>query len=203
VDQDVNKKNGNFKKNVLLQSLEQLKDWLVSRGIDLSRWGCGQAKTVESLWDELVNGEMLIQDNPTLRIGHVVQIIIRRDQKILIESEQVFDDKRIRTRNYPPSEKMRKDETYREAAIRCLQEELGLDPEDIEIIDSTYRQTQKELESPSYPGLQTRYLFHIVEARVNGLPDTDFWTDESAQNQKDPIRRHHWTWRPQADGKPG
>ena len=183
-----------------IQSLDQLKEWLASQGIDKSRWGHGQAKTLECLWEEMVDGETGIQDNPALRIVPVTQVIIRRGDEILIETEQEFGDKRKRPRNHPPSEKIRRDETYIDAAIRCLQEELGLARQDIDIIDSTYRQTLKELESPSYPGLFTRYIFHIVEARVSGLPDANFWTHESTRNGKDLVRKHHWIWRPQTDG---
>ncbi len=182
-----------------IQSLAQLKDWLSSRGIDISQWGRGKAKRLECLWSEIANEEVSIQDQPTIRIVPVVQVIIRRGQKILIEAKQEFDDKRIRFRSHPPSEKIRQGENYVEAAIRCLEEELGLERQNIKIIPSTYRQRQKELDSPSYPGLYTRYTFHIVEARVNGLPDTDFWTDESARSENDPVRRHHWVWRVQTD----
>jgi hypothetical protein len=31
-----------------------------------------------------------------------------------------------------------------------------------------------------------------------GLPPTDFVTDETDTNPEDPIRRHYWTWRPEA-----
>ncbi len=182
-----------------IQSLAQLKDWLSSRGIDISQWGRGKAKRLECLWSEIANEEVSIQDQPTIRIVPVVQVIIRRGQKILIEAKQEFNDKRIRSRNRPPSEKIRQGESYIEAAIRCLQEELDLERQNIKVIPSTYHQTQQERDALSYPGLYTRYIFHIVEARVSGLPDTDFWTNESAQNKNDPVRRHHWVWRVQTD----
>lgn len=177
-----------------IHSLAQLKGWLTSQNIDIARWGSGPTKTLESLWDELVNGEMSIQGNPPLRVTSVVRVIIRNGNRILIEAEQEFGDKRKRARNHPPSEKMRAGESYLEAAKRCLQEELGLASEDFEINDSMYRQIQQELESPSYPGLPTRYIFHIVEARVSGLPQTDFWTAEAGYNHQDPVKRHYWVW---------
>lgn len=186
------KSNQNLAEN--MQSLSQLKAWLASKKVDISQWGRGTAKSLESLWDEVRYGEVYLQDNPPLRVINVVQVIIRKKDKILIESEQEFDDERRRSRNHPPSEKMRRGENYVEAASRCLQEELGLKRQDFEILSSTYQQKQKELESPSYPNLHTCYIFHIVEARVSNLPETNFWTDESAQNQQDPIRRHYWTW---------
>ena len=94
---------------------------------------------------------------------------------------------------------MKHGECHLEAAARCLQEELGLEPQDFEILPDTYRQRQDELESPSYPGLHTCYVFHVVEAKVKGLPTTNFWTDETIQNPTDPIKRHYWTWQTAVD----
>lgn len=182
-----------------IQSLRQLKHWLVSKGIDTSYWGQGSTKTLESLWNEIVGAETGLQDDPPLRIIDVVQVIIRHGDEMLIEAEQEFADKRRRRRSHPPSEKMKRGECHLEAAARCLQEELGLELEDFEILPDTYHQRQDELESPSYPGLHTCYVFHVVEAKVKGLPTTDFWTNESAQNPNDPIKRHYWTWQTAAD----
>lgn len=178
-----------------IQNIDQLKAWLASNGIDISRWGRGTAKNVENLWDEILSGESRLQENPTLRIIPVTQVIVRRGNNILIEAEQEFVDNRRRARNHPPSEKMKHGEHYIDAAVRCLQEELGLDGQDIEIIPSTYRQIQEEAESLSYPGLWTRYIFHVVEAKVNGLPDSDFWTIETVDNEQEAVKKHFWVWR--------
>ncbi len=177
------------------QTIDELRSWLVSNGIDICRWGRGTAKTVENLWDEISSGESRLQADPALRIIPVTQVIVRKGNDILIEAEQEFVDNRRRRRNHPPSEKMRRGEHFVDAAIRCLQEELGLDYQDIEIAPSTYRQIQRESESLSYPGLWTRYIFHIVEAKVNGLPNTDFWTFETGENEKDAVKKHYWVWR--------
>jgi ADP-ribose pyrophosphatase YjhB (NUDIX family) len=184
---------------VKIKTMDQLKTWLAARDIDASQWGRGAAKTIEGLWEEIANGEISIHDDPPLRVVPVACVIIRKGDDILIELEQEFGDKRVRRRNQPPSEKMKEDEHYTDAAVRCLQEELGLRPSHFEIIPSTYHQVEKEQDSPSYPGLHTRYTFHIVEAKVKGLPDRDFWTDESAENENDMVRRHHWVWRTQPD----
>ncbi len=181
------------------QSLAELKVWLVSRGINLSLWNRDSAKSVTDLWQELTTGEIQLQDMPPLRIVPVVLVIIRDGDKVLIELEQELDDNRIRPRNSLPSEKMQTGESYLEAATRCLKEELALGPANFELITSTYRRKEEENESPSYPGLCTRYIFHIIEVRVSGLPTTDFWTAESPQHQNAPVKRHHWAWRYETD----
>jgi ADP-ribose pyrophosphatase YjhB (NUDIX family) len=181
-----------------IRTLNELKAWLTTKSIDISQWGRGTAKTVESLWHEIVNQEVYLQDNPPLRVSSVVQVIVRKGNRILLEAEQVFDDQRRRFRDCPPSEKMRQGENYRDAALRCLNEELGVDEQSVELITSTYRQGQEETESLSYPGLRTRYILHRIEAKVAGLPATDFWTIEAARSQRDPTRKHRWVWRNQA-----
>jgi NUDIX domain len=183
-----------------IQSLDELKAWLISKGVDISPWGTGATKKVESLWDEIVNGEIYLQDDPPLRITPVVQIIIRKGENILMESEQEFIDNRRRFRNHPPSEKIRQGEDYIDAVMRCLNEELQLEYHNIEILDSTYRQIQQENDSPSYPGLPTQYNIHRVEAKVDGLPSGEnFWTIEAVQGREDPVKKHYWVWRKQVD----
>ncbi len=112
---------------------------------------------------------------------------------MLIEVEQELNDKRIRPRNSLPSEKMKAGESYLQAASRCLKEELELEATDIELVPSTYHQEKKENASPSYPGLCTHYILHLIEARITSLPSTDFWTAESDSTTL--VQRHHWAWR--------
>lgn len=180
-----------------IDSEEQLEALLVSEGIDLSEWGVGKAKTTRDLWNEITEGVSVIETGPICRTVPVVQVLIRKDGYILIEAEQRLKDGRLRRRNILPSEKIRPGEDLEAAAIRCLLEEVGVDRQDVEIIEAPSRQVDEETESPSYPGLNTKYSFKIVETRVRGLPDSDFWTLESSDNEDDPVHSHHWTWRPE------
>jgi hypothetical protein len=178
-------------------SPNSLEAWLRVKGIDTALWGQGGAKGVAQLWDELSQGEITLQDDPPLRLVHVVQITIRRQNDILVEGEQEFDNGQRRWRNLLPSEKMQPGENYLDAAQRCLQEELGVDKRDISFVASTYGQKQMVADSPSYPGLLTQSTFHTIEAIVYGLPGNDFWHENSANQhgRSDPVRRHHWVWR--------
>lgn len=173
----------------------QLQTWLQEQGINLSQWGQADAKTIASLWEELQHGDCVLQADPPLRISHIAQIIISRGEKLLIEAEQELGDGRSRSRLIPPSEKMRPGEDIAAAAWRCLQEELNVEPGEATLHLESYRQRIRELDSLSYPGLRTRYIFHRLNADVPGLPNEDFWRDNQAFSLGDPVRRQRWSWR--------
>jgi hypothetical protein len=177
------------------QDVRQLESWLAAKQIDTSQWGGVGTKSLANLWTEYIEGEISFQDDPPTRIVQVVQVIIRRGNRILLEVEQEFGNNQRRVRKQPPSEKLKRGESYVEAAQRCLEEELGLRSNEMAFLGAGgYQQVQVVNESPSYPGLTTRYTFHAVEAIVKGLPDCDFWLDNRSFNSGDPIRRHRWAW---------
>lgn len=170
----------------------ELGAWLVASGINVSHWGRGGSKTLDDLWREYLAGESTFDDDPPSRWVEVAQLVIKRGDATLIELEQVFADGRRRTRMRPPSEKLLRGETPRAAALRCLQEELGLSAAGVAIEDN-HETIEETADTPSYPGLPTRYLFQILEVTDTGLPDGDFYRENSAPG--DPIRRHLWGWR--------
>jgi hypothetical protein len=175
-----------------LRDLEQL---LSANGIDLTAWGQGEAKRLEDLFNEIEAGESRLQVDPLLRLLAVVQVNVRGQTGTLVEAEQELADGRRRPRNQPPLEKIKAGEQPVEVAVRCLMEELGMGRERIFIDEGSCRLTLEVKDSPSYPGLRGQFLYHAFEARVEGLLDADFWTDETADNEKDPVRRHHWVWK--------
>lgn len=177
-----------------LGSVQALHDWLAAQGIDVSKWGRDKTKSVTHLWHELRHGEAHLQADPPLRRVDVAQIIIRRQDRVLVEMIQEFGDGQRRFRNQPPSEKMQGGETYLDAAHRCLQEELGVSPHTAVFHESTYQQKSFATDSYSYPGLSTRYTLHRMEAAVPTLPSHDFWRENVSEHQGDPVRRHFWSW---------
>ncbi len=177
-------------------SEQALNQWLKEQGIETDRWLAPGTKGVADLWLEIVTGDARLQQEPPLRLVNVVQVIIRRGDRILVEAEQELDDESKRARNTPPSEKMKPGESVVAAATRCLQEELGVESGNVSWHTATIRRSQRVTDSPSYPGLPTRYTFHSIEATVEGLPDGDFWHENLAfADGHDPIRRHRWAWR--------
>ena len=178
-----------------LTSLQELHDWLMAKEIDITIWGRLEGtKTILHLWEEIIAGETSLQDEPPLRIVDAVEIIIRRGDRILYEVAQEMEGGSSRPRQYPPSEKIKRGETAQQAAVRGLYEEMGVVAAAITFIAHSYHQRQRQLPSVSYPGLNTLYQLHSLEAHVTGLPTDNFTTDEAAGNSHDPVTRHHWAW---------
>ena len=177
------------------RSEKELSAWLDKNNIDAARWGAGTTKSVTNLWEELANGDAYVQEDPPMRVVHVAEVVVRAGDRVLIEAEQEFGNLHRRFRNRFPSEKMRMGENVRVSALRCLQEELGVDRQAVTFLDVPLKQIEKVKDSPSYPGLPTQYTFHRVETAVAGLPTADFWRENASFGHGDPVRRHRWTWR--------
>jgi hypothetical protein len=176
------------------ENQEELEQFLISKGIDTSLWGKGDAKSVSDLWNEIISGDSSIQAKPFMRIVNAVKIIIRKDKKVLTEFQQELQDGRKRSRNMLPSEKKHIAENYRAAVKRAIYEEFGINEDDIESIIPTGETKQEIRESISYPGLLTRYRYYFYEARINNLPGSEFWTIEKREAHS-PIKRHLWKWK--------
>ncbi len=179
--------------------LNELITWLHTQGINPAAWETANGKRVENLWQEWLQGEFEFQGTPPMRYIQVLQLIIRREEFVLIEAEQELGDGSRRTRGLPPSEKIKRGETYLEAAMRCCYEEIGVSAQAVQLLSESYRQWEETAESPSYPGLPTHYTFHSLQAIITGLPAEDFWRDNHAFAQGDPVKRHRWGWRKMAN----
>ena len=173
-----------------------MQQWLGEQQIDLSSWGQENAKTVADLWQEVASQDVTLTADPPLRHLRIVTINIRRGHLLLTEIEQYFHDGRKRSRNLQPSEKIKVGECYREAARRCLHEELGVRTEHILLTDSSHRVKETRKTSYSYPMLESIYTQHIVDAVVPNLPSADFLIPNNAPDGSDPVAAHLWGWRP-------
>ena len=80
----------------IITTQDALIDWLQRHQIPIDEWGQGDAKTVAALWQEIKNGETMLQDEPPLRILQVAQLLIQRDGLVLHEVEQILHDGRRR-----------------------------------------------------------------------------------------------------------
>lgn len=176
--------------------IQSLESWLQRRQISVEAWGLGSSKSIETLWAELQSGESELAEDPPRRIVSVVQIIIRREEHVLVEASQELEDGRQRGRWQLPSEKMHPGEEPAETALRGLREELGVAAEEVSFVPGSVESWQWERDSISYPGLRTCYRFYRVEAVVAGLPHQPFSTREEATGPGEPVNRHFWEWAP-------
>jgi NUDIX domain len=176
-------------------SVHDLRSWLASRDVPVDRWGTGQAKRVEDLWSELGSGESVLTDRPPRRRVAFVSVVVRRGDAILTEVAQLLAAGGTRTRRQPPAEKMHAGEDAETAAYRCAWEELGVPRESCRVIPGRHAEASRTSESPSYPGLVTRYQMTQVEMAIPDLPDTAFSTAESDRSQDATVKVHYWDWR--------
>ncbi|KAI4338049.1 hypothetical protein L6164_016403 [Bauhinia variegata] len=214
-----NHKNQSLPSRHNFASPQSLSEWLNPRlpSDSFASWGVKPGtKNVHNLWIELSEGETSLADStPPVRTVQVITVrVIGKDGKFLIESHQELSDGNVRKRGRPLSEKMKPHEDPESAAIRGIREELGsvvigsegdFEMSDIVSIDpNSYEMKVEERNSDSYPGLPGCYVMHTLTARVDGLPDGDFCTDEldeygnsDKKNVKDiavSVKKHYWTW---------
>ena len=140
-----------------VKKLMKLLSWF---NIPVDKFGKGEAKSVQNLLDEINNGDcrLIISRDGIYREVFVIRAYINYKGLILKEDKQVFDDGRIRERNYfHISEKIRVDEKFEEALKRAVKKELGIESK----LNWENRSVgeKEDMDSLSYPMLTTRYLF--------------------------------------------
>ncbi|MDO8507472.1 MAG: hypothetical protein Q7S53_02795 [bacterium] len=155
--------------------IEEIRETLLNHGVDITQWGKGCSKSLENLVDEVRDGEaeLAVDHNGEIsRISNIVKAdILYNDAATgkkfkLVEDKQVFNDGRERERHIDTSigEKMKPKESAQEALERGIEEELGISS----LTDIKSKEDKiVERESKSYPGLLTKYIFHIFEATIS------------------------------------
>ena len=152
-----------------------LRQQLEDAGIDTSKWGTGESKTLAHLQKEIDDGETVLTTDESGDLirrvefcgGDIYFVSSDGMKHRLKEEKQVFKDGRERKRDlgHAVSEKMKLGEDHKEAMIRGLREELGIDG-DVAINEIG---TDKEdlPTSPSYSGLPSQYIRHRFEIVLN------------------------------------
>lgn len=151
----------------------KLKEKLIKSGIDVSLWGKGPSRTLEALYNEIVNGEAILFDSGGGKLLRKVTITgvdlfyTTQNGKLLKlkQEKQVFKDGRIKFRHskLSVSEKMKPNETPLEATLRGITEELGISGP---FYLSRTSSSIETLYSKSYPGLKSQYLCHHFKGYV-------------------------------------
>lgn len=161
--------------NIQITALSDLVSILQYSNIDISKWGKGEAKTIEHLLQEILEGESKLFFNEEGKLireieasnGFVYYQVDESTRLKLIEDKQVFIDGRVRSRRdrgFSIAEKIKPGEDPSVAFSRCINEELNIYGDfNLMVIPSE----TKFLESMSYPGLWTCYLNHQFEVFLN------------------------------------
>lgn len=159
------------------ESVEALGGLLQEYSIPIQLWGQGRAKTVGHLFKELAEGdtELVTLGRELLRQVAFVNIDVYADfdgaKHRLREDRQVFDEglptERTRTREMVGAvkEKLHKSENPEAVIERAIQEELQVRGK---IAYEKLREEDLDEESPSYPGLRSKYKAHFFRADLKG-----------------------------------
>ena len=136
--------------------------------LPIEKYGIGKAKTVQELMEEIESGETIIsiENQKPIRNIEIAFISIYFGEFQLVEDRQEFSDGRVRKREIKGiSEKMlNKNENPLDCAKRAMAEELAIQEGfEIEFVETVL----EENESPSYPGLISRYKIHKFKADLS------------------------------------
>jgi len=140
---------------------------LIALGTDVTVWGKAESKTINDLWQELQKKEcriLLEASGPVRETIAVVADISERENPSrgqLRELEQTLKDGRTRKRDVMPGGHAFIDEPPASCLARELEEEIGLLPGQYGF--SLINMFIEVKDSPSYPGLPTRYFKHVFK----------------------------------------
>ena len=155
---------------------EDLARWLGEHGIDVSKFGQGEAKTVRCLFDEVCGGKCTLSlcDGAVVRSVANTQIKLRHGYNIVVEKMQRLEDGRKRNRKDGHRSllivaKNHRAEAWRDAAHRGLSDELDLRAEQVDLCDEgSIEKKHRVVDSPSFPGVRTNYTQTHCDARLLG-----------------------------------
>jgi len=153
-------------------------------GIDISKFGIGHCKTLHDLWVELLNQASYLQmdrGKPTRVLeGTFVRIRMQMSKQqsdspspwhVLVKREVSTEDKQSKTTMGLMRTGKKKEETWEDAAMRCVTEELNCSRSKFKgaIIpsDGNYRYFEEVRESRHFPGMRTVYRNHLVTYTVS------------------------------------
>ena len=137
----------------------------MKNGIDVALYGVGTAKTVGRLFAEIEAGEcrLYFDGGMLIRVVEPLFLTLKAcegdEVRFLVEETQRFADGRVRERNLVLGEKLQPGESWGQAAMRALDEELYGDLA-VRVDALSYRKFVSDEVSRSYPGLLSRYVSH-------------------------------------------
>lgn len=167
-DEDFSESDYNAKK-------DELRELLTQHGVDLDKWGTGEAKTLDHLVKEVLKGESELLVDESGNLARKVSVLnLEISHKLpdgrtlqLREDRQEFTDGRTRRRDLGCSiaEKLKAGEVPNDKSIeRALYEELGIKAEFV--ISSSPTKTTKNGQAFSYPGLNTIFEYTSYTVQI-------------------------------------
>jgi len=188
------------------RSPELVRRTLRDHNIDDTKFGSGEAKTLEQMATEVQSGaaRLMLDATEHKKLVRVVDVVLLRlysskGGKLLIEIGEQFPDGRRRNIARLPGTKKEPHENSRETANRITKDLLKMGDCNVEFDFDQKEVFEEEMESPSYPGVGTVYRKEIVPGYVNstsssalgriGLPNHSDW---QAEDNKKNIKFFGW-----------
>lgn len=171
----------------------------LSKLVDTSKFGRGQAKSMDQFEKEIKGGrsKFVVDDKDPTKVRRLVSLVVLRlftnrgpNKKLLIQMSEQFPDGRERMKPQFPGTKKGPNSTLK-SCITSILDKYNMAEMKINILEEERTEIEEEYESPSYPGVVTVYSKEIVDAYVVedqqdaldrvGLPQGSSW---SAFNDK-------------------
>jgi hypothetical protein len=138
---------------------DALRKQLINGGIDVSKFGGTNTRSLKEFSAELVRGESTLSEDSSgnvLRVVDVVVVIISRNDgsELLVQSEHISSSGTKSTLNRLPGAKRRPDENQFLCARRIIRRQLEIDDNRVDL-DRAVQNIEQEEDSPAYPGLKT------------------------------------------------
>mmetsp|Transcript_2664 Transcript_2664/g.8928 ORF Transcript_2664/g.8928 Transcript_2664/m.8928 type:complete len:784 (+) Transcript_2664:92-2443(+) len=147
---------------------EDLKAFLQSNNVDVTKFGTGTNKSLKEFSDELIKGEAALTrqgDGKVIRVVDVVILKVMRGTDVLVETEETFRGT-TKSQNRLPAVKRRPDENMFLAAHRVIAKALKVNDNFISLKQNDVLIVEEEKNSAAYCGLPTVYRKRIVSAEV-------------------------------------
>jgi hypothetical protein len=145
---------------------EALRRHLTNCGVDVSKFGGPDTKTLKEFSAELIKGESTLTEDSSgnvLRVVDIVVLIISRKEgsELLVQTEQISAGGTKTTLNRLPGAKRRPDENQFLSARRIIKRQLEID-ENMVFLDRAVQSIEDVKHAPAYPGLKTVYRKRLV-----------------------------------------
>lgn len=203
------------------QDLQEFRSWLHEASIDTLHWGMARTKSTASLFREIQNKISVLLLEPIDKFTYRVVRLLRAARvrlkqefpgnriRYLVEgSQELGETGQLRYRNMLLSSMMR----YGENSFAAAKRSVGKEMQNINMVSGrcipwrmiTAKRDNpqvcvEDMESPSFPGLVTRYFFVTVDVKVDKkLPESDFCTVEYLPSMHI-ATKHYWKWRTAAE----